>query len=122
MKSESEIQREIIKWSRHQAATGKIPELALLYSNLTGAHLANGPVQWGNLVKEGARAGIPDLHLPVARSGYNSIYFEVKTEKGYLSNNQKRVIELLRKHTNNVVIVRSLEGFKTEVKAYLNDE
>lgn len=121
MVSEAIIQAEIIKWSRKMAATGVIPCLALLHSNLTGAKLTRGGFQWGVLVAEGALAGIPDLHLPVASPlGYNSMYVELKTPIGKLSNSQKKVISLLKEHNNFVVVIRSLDEFKVEISTYLN--
>lgn len=119
MKSESIIQREIVKWSRHQAAIGKIPELELLYSNLTGAHLKKGGFGWGQLVAEGAMSGIPDLHLAVPNGPYASMYIEVKTEVGQLSPKQKKVKFLLEKYNNYVVVVRSLDEFRKELSDYL---
>mgnify|MGYP004433785991 CR=1 FL=1 len=31
-----------------------------------------------NLKRQGVKAGVPDLHLPVARGGYNGLYIELK--------------------------------------------
>lgn len=127
MVSEAIIQTEIIQWSRKMAATGVIPCLALLHSNLTGAKLTRGGFQWGVLVAEGALAGIPDLHLPVpsCKRGYppiryNSLYVELKTPVGKLSPLQKKVISLLQEYNNRVAVIRSLEEFKVEISTYLN--
>lgn len=119
-KSESTIQQEIVLWSRKMAATGKIPELHLLHSNLTGANLSGRGFQWGVLVAEGALAGIPDLHLPVpSRPQWNSLYAELKTPVGKLSEAQIRVIALLEQYGNYVVVVRSLDEFKHAIAFYL---
>lgn len=121
-KSESTIQKEIVVWSRKMAATGKIPELDTLYSNLTGAYLSGRGFQWGVLVAEGALAGIPDLHLPVPspHGRWNSLYIEVKRPKEGLNKDQERVIPMLKKRNNHVVIVRSLYDFQRELALYLD--
>lgn len=120
-KGEHQIQAEIIQWSRKMAATGEIPELHLLHSNLTGASLTGRGFQWGVLVAEGALAGIPDLHLPVpSPPQYNSLYAELKTPVGKLSEAQIRVMALLEQYGNYVVVVRSLDEFKHAVAFYLN--
>lgn len=120
--SEAAIQKEIVLWSRKMAATGKIPELHLLHSNLTGASLTGRGFQWHVLVAQGALAGIPDLHLPVrsAKAHWHSMYIEVKTSIGQLSQNQKKIIALLESYGNYVAVVRSLEEFKNELQIYLN--
>ena len=124
----SKIQAKIVEWSRRMAATGVIPCLALLHSNLTGAKLTRGGFQWGVLVAEGALAGIPDLHLPVPSPlGYNSMYVELKTPLSpKLRTAQKKVINILKEYNNYVVVINgsdefeALEDFKVEIATYLN--
>ena len=44
----------------------------------------------------GLRAGVPDLCIPVARGKYHSLYIEMKTKKGRVTERQADWIELLR--------------------------
>ena len=68
---------------------------------------------------EGMTVGIPDLHIPVPRKGYASLYIEMKNGKaGRLSENQKEMIELLRKFGNKVEVVRTLDEFMAIVDDY----
>lgn len=101
---ESHIQQAIVKWARFQACT--LPELQLLYAVPNGANVST-PNRI-RLVAEGLRKGIPDLHLPIARGEFNSLYIEVKTEKGKLSKDQEEMFNQLELFGNKVVIVRSL--------------
>ena len=91
------------------------PGLRTIYAIPNGAHLAKG--QGGKLDKEGRRKGIPDMHLPVARLGFNSLYIEMKapeirdhltnkvvSRKGTLSKDQKKMIPLLEAQGNCVAI------------------
>jgi len=58
----------------------RIPELGLLYAIPNGgARDVRVAVQ---LKAEGVQAGIPDLHLPVARGGWHSLYLELKRTRG----------------------------------------
>ncbi len=45
--------------------------------------------------REGLRPGIPDVHLPAARGGYNSLWIEFKADKGQLSPTQEIWLEVL---------------------------
>lgn len=68
---------------------------------------------------EGMTVGIPDLHIPVPRKGYASLYIEMKNGKaGRLSENQKEMIERLRSYGNKVEVVRTLDEFMAVVDDY----
>jgi len=71
-------QAALIDWCAGQAP--RIPELGLLYAIPNGgARDVRVAVQ---LKAEGVQAGIPDLHLPVARGGWHSLYLELKRTRG----------------------------------------
>ena len=68
---------------------------------------------------EGMTVGIPDLHIPVPRKGYASLYIEMKNGKaGRLSNAQIEMIERLRSYGNKVEVVRTLDDFIAVVNDY----
>ena len=68
---------------------------------------------------EGMTVGIPDLHIPVPRKGYASLYIEMKNGKaGRLSNAQIEMIERLRSYGNKVEVVRTLDDFMAVVNDY----
>lgn len=70
---------------------------------------------------EGQKAGMPDLHIPIARHGYNSLYIEVKNGKARrLSEHQKEMHERLRDYGNKVVVCKTLDDFRREVNNYFN--
>lgn len=48
-----------------------------------------------NLKRQGVRAGVPDLVVPVARCGKHSLYIEMKTKTGRVSPKQREWLELL---------------------------
>ena len=77
MKSrEAGEQGALIEWAYFMEA--QFPELELLY------HIPNGGsrhrIEAIHLKQQGVKAGVPDLHLPVARGGYHSLYIEMKVK------------------------------------------
>lgn len=70
---------------------------------------------------EGQKAGMPDLHFPIARHGYNSLYIEIKNGKaGRLSEQQKEMHKRLRDYGNKVVVCKNLDDFKIEINNYFS--
>ena len=82
---EANEQATLFQWAAFNE--GKYPELALLY------HIPNGgsrnKIEAYNLKRQGVKAGVPDLCLPVARGKYHGLYIELKHGKNKLSDNQK---------------------------------
>jgi hypothetical protein len=74
--TEHQEQAAIINWC--DLFVGICPELDLLYAIPNGASLSKGGTAWRILAAEGAKKGIPDLCLPVARGGYYGLYIELK--------------------------------------------
>lgn len=87
MASEAQHQMAVIKWSQQPHIRQKWPELALLH------HIKNETTEGAKQVSidraMGVRKGVPDLHLPVARGQYHSLYIEMKTDTGRASAEQK---------------------------------
>ena len=112
---EHEIQKQIVKWAR--LFSGQIKELHVLHAIPNGGK-RNMP-EAVRLKAEGVLAGMPDLHLPVARNGYNSLYIEIKTQTGRQTKRQKEVQEALEMHGNLVLVCRTAENGIKEILNYL---
>ena len=83
--SEHEEQSVLIQWAT--LAQPNQPELGLLFAIPNGGHRL--PSVAVALKREGVKAGVPDLLLPVARCGYHALFIEMKAEGGTLSVHQK---------------------------------
>lgn len=64
-------------------------------------HVPNGgsrnKAEAANLKRQGVKAGVPDLCVPVARCGYHGLFIEMKAKSGgRVSGHQARWIALLR--------------------------
>jgi hypothetical protein len=88
--SEDAEQEVVIEWAR--LSEGKWPELALLH------HIPNGGSrdirEAKKLQRMGVRAGVADLHLPVARGPWHGLYIEMKYDDGRLRKAQKGFLKL----------------------------
>ncbi len=58
---------------------GRWPELGMLYSIPNGGKRSR--ITGAILKREGQKAGVPDLCLPVPRGGFHGLYIELKRQK-----------------------------------------
>ena len=75
MKSKEAAEQEaLMYWA--ELNSNKHPELQMLY------HIPNGgsrhKMEAANLKRQGVKAGVPDLCLPVPRKSYGGLYIEMK--------------------------------------------
>lgn len=89
--TEAGAQETLFQWCEYQQ--GKYPELALLY------HVPNGGKRDTKtaiaLKRQGVKAGVPDLHLPVARGAYHGLYIELKVGDNKATVSQKQWLRRL---------------------------
>jgi len=83
-----------------------IPCLENLVSSLNGVRLRRR--QCVEQKAAGMKAGEPDLHLPVGRHGFLSLYIGMKTPTGSVSAVQKARHAQLRAEGNMVVVCRTV--------------
>lgn len=76
--TEHDEQVSLFQWS--QIAACKYPELTLMFAIPNGG-LRNAIVA-KKLKAEGVRQGVPDIFLPVPRSGFCGLFIEMKRVKG----------------------------------------
>lgn len=98
--SEGDHQLRLMRWAYKQSLT--VPELALLY------HVPNGGARdrstGARMKLEGVKAGVPDLHLPVARKGYHGLWLELKAEGGRTSPEQDKWLADLKDQGHCVLV------------------
>ena len=115
--SEAQEQSTVIEWALYNQ--NRYPELKLLH------HIPNGgrrDARTGAMMKrQGVKAGVPDLHLPVSRGKYHSLYIEMKTDKGRPTETQKEWLDALNAEGNMAVICHSAEEAIAVIKLYLKE-
>lgn len=114
--TEAEEQITLFEWA--EWAQNRYPELRLLH------HIPNGgsrhPAEAMRLKREGVKAGVPDICLPVARNGYNGLYIELKrTKGGTVSAHQKAWIEMLTEQGYRAVVCKGCVDAIAEIERYL---
>lgn len=93
-KSEREFQAAIFQ--RTKLLTVFHPEYRLLY------HVSNENAHRN----PGVKGGIPDIHWPIARGEFHSLYIELKIKKTPLRPEQVATILLLQSEGNFVRVIR----------------
>lgn len=113
---EANEQEALFGWAR--LMRGKYPELDLLY------HIPNGGsrnrIEAANLKRQGVKAGVPDLCLPVARGRYHGLYIEMKYGKNKTSDKQNKWLDALSKQGYAVAVCYGWESAQRVITNYLN--
>ena len=113
--SEHTQQALLIQWA--DLVVNQYPELKLLFAIPNGG--ARSARAGAALKREGVKAGVPDLCLPVARRIWHALYLELKAGDGRLSDKQKEWIEDLDNQGNCVAVAYSFEEAKGIIVDYL---
>lgn len=124
--SEHSEQARIVEWAQREAFT--YPELGLLFAIPNGAKLPFSRDRRGRrfspqakkLKKEGLRAGVPDLFLPVARMGFHGMFIELKTGRNTPSGVQVEFLDALSQQGYYATVCWGAEEAIQAIKAYLD--
>ena len=72
------------------------------------------------LRKEGLKEGVPDIHLPVARGQYHSLYIEMKRRSDSVTSQaQRRWIRNLKRQGNAAYVCHGWEEAVKVIEEYL---
>jgi hypothetical protein len=113
--SEHAEQAALFRWA--EFARARLPELALLYAVPNGGHRHKATA--ARLKAEGVKRGVPDVCLPVARSGAHGLYIELKTERGKATPEQLGWIRALRRQGYAAEVCRGWESARSMIEHYL---
>jgi hypothetical protein len=115
-------QAEVVAWAKAQLT--RWPALWGLFAIPNFAGHAGGKIarlRAGSKAKrEGRKAGVPDLCLPVARHGFNSLYIEVKRlQGGAVSAEQRQWHDFLRAAGHRVAVCKGAAAAIQVLEDYL---
>lgn len=112
---EAAEQSTLIDWSL--CCRGKYPELNLLF------HIPNGGSrnkrEAANLKRQGVKADVPDLFLPVARGGYHGLFIEMKYGKNKPTDAQREWSAALNEQGYMAVVCYGFEDARDTIEKYL---
>jgi len=112
---ESDEQIALFEWAAFQ--TRKYPELDLLYHIPNGGHRHKTTAI--RLKREGVKAGVPDLCLPVPRGIYHGLYIELKAGRNRTTDNQDRWLQALSKNGYCTAVCHGWEAATKTIVNYL---
>lgn len=112
---EASEQEHLFEWAAYMS--GKYPELKLMH------HIPNGgsrnSAEAANLKRQGVKAGMPDIFLPVARGGFHGLYIELKAGKNKPTEKQKNWIAALCKQKYAAVVCYGWGQASEIIQSYL---
>lgn len=128
----SEHAEQVLLFQRAELNANHRPELRLLHAVQNWAGV-KGPREGARRKAEGVRAGVPDVHLPVPRGGYASLFIEMKQRRPCVTKTkgvrmvetkptaaQVEWIEALRTAGNRVEVCHSAEEAWDVLMRYLD--
>lgn len=95
-----------------------VPELALLFAigNWAGV---KSPIEGAARKKEGTKAGVPDVCLPVARGEYHGLYIEMKAGKNQATKAQRWWLRELQRQGYRAEVCRGFQEARKTIEEYL---
>jgi len=113
--TETQLQIAVFEWAKQNYT--KAPELALMY------HIPNeglrDPKTGAIAKRKGVKQGVPDICLPVPRSGYPALYIELKSDNGKVSQAHSKYIKALIDVGCAVAVIDNLDECKRLISQYI---
>lgn len=113
--SESSHQEALFSWASYQIGT--YPELKYMY------HVPNGgkrDIKTARALKrEGVKAGVPDIVLPVARGGFYGLYIELKVNNNKPTGKQREYINFLQQQGYKAMVSYGWQEAREIIEEYL---
>lgn len=122
--SEATIHKQVIEWAELQESA--MPELKSLFHPPNGGHRTKATA--AKMKAMGAKAGVPDLQLPIVRPGvgldggvrrYGALWIELKSKSGRLRDTQAAWRDRLRQGGHAWALCRSFEAAQRCLRDYI---
>ena len=112
---ESGHQEALFEWAKYQL--WHMPELEYMF------HVPNGGKREKAtavaLKRQGVKAGVPDIVLPVPRDGYHGLCIELKAGKNKPTQNQKRWLKFLQEQGYYTAVCYGWQEAAKIIETYL---
>lgn len=111
-------QEYLFEWAAY--VKNAIPDIELLF------HIPNGgkrnKAEAARFKRQGVKAGVPDLFLPVARGEFHGLFIELKYGSNKPTENQNKWAEDLTKHGYKCLVCYRWQDAAENIKKYLKNE
>lgn len=115
LNDESGHQEALFEWADYN--TGRMPELEYMH------HIPNGGKRDGAtaaaLKRQGVKAGVPDICLPVPKGEYHGLYIELKAGKNTATEKQRNWLNFLQNQGYYTAICYSWQLAAELIEGYL---
>ena len=118
MKAQTEHYEQVALFQWAAMSLQAHPELDLMYAIPNAAR--RSPRQGAWMKAEGMKAGVPDVHLPVARGPYIGLWIELKAGNNKPTQQQALRIAALREAGHRCEICYSWDAARSVIEEYLN--
>ncbi len=112
---EADQQRKLFQWTTFIRT--EYPEVDLMF------HIPNGgsrnKLEAANLKRQGVKAGVPDLFLPVSRGGYHGLFIELKYGKNKPTEKQTEWLKSLNEQGYVVAVCYGCNEASKKILKYL---
>jgi len=117
---EANEQTALFRWAELVSKTDKerYGVLSLLFAIPNGGK--RDPKEAANLKRQGVKAGVPDICLPVSRGGHNALFIELKAGKNNPTPQQHRWLTSLEDYGNKAVVAYGWIEAKEIIEKYLS--
>lgn len=112
-RSEADEQSCLFQWAAYY------PELEYMYAVPNGG--SRHPAEAANLKRQGVKAGVPDVCLPLARGGYHGLYIEMKVGRNKPSEKQKEWLEYLKGAGYATAVCYGFEEAQEVILSYIKE-
>jgi hypothetical protein len=123
-KSEHDMQVALFEWARgtkkRPGMCIQYPELELMYAIPNARKTTVSGLIY--MSKEGLRAGVPDICLPVPRGGYGALYIELKMPGNKPRPNQKWWLDALQEAGNKALCTDDIRVAQDCIIRYIKGE
>ena len=113
--NEAKIQKAIFDW--RNLHIGKYPELKLLMAIPNGGK--RDAIEGYNLKRQGVLAGASDIHLPVPRGRYASLWIELKAGNNKPTEQQQSFMDEANQHGNFACVAYGFDEAVNIIEWYL---
>lgn len=114
----SESGEQVALFQRAESHFAEYPELRLMFAIPNGG--SRHKAEAANLKRQGVKAGVPDICLPVARQGYHALFIEMKKDSGKPTREQLDWVASLEKNGNKAVFCFGQEEAWQTLTDYLS--